>query len=133
MGIKNNLVAVALVAILAIAGYQHWQMSKLQTTAATLTANNATLGASLKTQSATIDGLKSSIEEVIANAQALATAQADIAVASAAEIDKIDNYRGWLSDAALEDPEDIERRATAAFTDIMLEFAESTGYKNPSH
>ena len=108
-------------------------MSKLQDTAATLTANNATLDASLKTQSATIDGLKSSIEEVIANAQALATAQADIAVASAAEIDKLDNYRGWLSDAALEDPEDIERRATAAFTGVMLEFAQSTGYKNPSH
>ena len=132
MGIQTKLMAMVLAVVLAIAGYQYWQMSVLKKQAGILIANNSVLDAAVKTQHETIDAMQGSIKDIIKNSAALAEAQKAIRQQSQKTLNQLNSYRGRLSNAALKKPTLVERRANDAFTGVLQQFTNATGHTNPA-
>ena len=123
-----KIIGALLVIFAMVLGFQHWQMTKLQAKSDILMANNSTLDSAVKGQHAAIDALQISVQNTIENnkvlAQSLAVADKD----RQKIVNQLNSYRGRLNDAALKKPKLVERRATAAFTGVLQQYARETGY-----
>ena len=129
----NKLLISALAAVLLIAGVQYWQNGKLQAKADVLIANNTVLDRAVNIQNQTISTLQTAIDNVIKNNAALAAAQQQVSEQTNQALAKLETYKGRLNNAALEKPTLIERRANAAFSDVMRQFATATGHARSEH
>ena len=129
----NKFLISALAAVLLIAGFQYWQNGKLQAKTDVLIANNTVLDSAVKTQNQTITTLQTAMNNVIKNNAALAAAQQQVSEQTNQALAKLETYNGRLNNAALEKPTLIERRANAAFSDVMRQFAAATSHASSEH
>ena len=126
----RKILLSTLVAVLIVAGYQYWQLGKLQAKVDVLIANNTVLDGTVKTQYHTITTLQTHMANVIKNNAALVSAQAKIRQESHAAITALQNYKGRLNHAALKKPTLIEQRVNTAFSDVMQQFTAATDHQN---
>lgn len=132
MGIKIKLmIYIALAsAVGAIFWYQNYQIDKMQANMQILAANNAKLTVAINLQKKAVGSLEVGLSNTIANNNHLAQQLTIVDEQRQTIIQELNSYRGRLGNAALKKPTLIERRATNATTNILLQFATETGSKD---
>lgn len=123
--IKTTLIITAIA--VAVVGYQHYRLARLQSSVITLTSNNAQLTQSVDEQSNTIDALESNLAHTIDNNNRLAKRLGVINNHRRAQVRELNQYRGRLNEITIAKPTLIERRANVAFRRVVRELGEAVG------
>lgn len=128
--IKLTIYVAIASAISVLFWYQTYQLDKLQENVQILSANSAKLETAVKLQEQTVTALETGLGNAIESSNDLARKITLADEQRQVITQELNSYRGRLGNAALKKPTLIERRATAATTNILHQFAEATGSKD---